>query len=493
MISNSNSYDDSGNNSILIIRYVSVIIAMFLLSSSSLSSSVGVVRALVDMKGNLDMSFAQWCTDDFCDLRLFAEIGGELLMVDSGSSSLAFCDYPDPDFVTNSMRLSTKDPSSGERVHISQCQKYGATGSHGWYGESFVGTFESSTTQTAAGTGVKTSGVYYTIMQKAIGIEGNQCGDTIEGSIGLEKSTVRGIIGLARNDIYFISSEIDESTWTNTAVQTDNCNDRDCLCPTQPVISGVNSSFLNILGYWGVVRQFAIVWDGTLGKNSGKLLSGDDASKDIPNNTPKNPIETDPSKSMGLWSTNVTGIMVDGTDMEIGTRQYVFDTGSTHISLPSNVFEQVQKKELQSTVVFTIPTISGADSSTFTVTVTQELIDANIFRESKTETEIHSFGLNIMRFLNNVLINFDDINQPYFMNVPRKDHILELPANLPVTGDLAGSESNVTTPFIDSDDDNNIAFFDESSRSTANAIIRCNMASSLVAVVVVTIATALSI
>ena len=62
-----------------------------------------------------------------------------------------------------------------------------------------------------------------------------------------------------------------------------------------------------------------------------------------------------------------------------------------------------------------------------------------------------------------------------------------------MTEDLAGSESNVTTLFIVSDDDNNIAFFDESSRSTVNAIIRCNMASSLVAVIVVTIATTLFI
>jgi hypothetical protein len=54
------------------------------------------------------MSFAQWCTDDFSDLRLFAEIGGELLIVDSGSSSLAFCDYSDPDFVTDSLRMTTK-------------------------------------------------------------------------------------------------------------------------------------------------------------------------------------------------------------------------------------------------------------------------------------------------------------------------------------------------------------------------------------------------
>jgi hypothetical protein len=339
MINNSNSNHGSGNNSILIIRYASVIIAMFsLLSSSSLSSSVGVLTALADIHGNSDMSFAQWCTDNFCDLRLFAEIGGELLMVDSGSSSLAFCDYPDPDFVTNSIRITKKDTSSGENVHISQCQKYGATGSHGWYGETFVGTFESSTTQTAAGTGVKTSGVYYTIMEKAIGIEGNQCGDMKEGSIGLEKSTVRGIMGLARNDIYFISNEIDESTWTDTAVQTNNCNDGDYLCPTQPIFSGVNSTFLSIIGDYGV-SQFAVVWDGSLGKNSGKLLSGEDASKEIPNNTPKNPVETDPSKSMGLWSTNVTGMMVNGKDMEIGTRQYVFDTGSAHISLPYNVFE----------------------------------------------------------------------------------------------------------------------------------------------------------
>jgi hypothetical protein len=177
-------------------------------------------------------------------------------------------------------------------------------------------------------------------------------------------------MGLTRNDIYFISNRIDKSTWTNTAVQTNNCNDGDCLCPTQPVISGVNSSFLKILGYWGV-SQFAILWDGTLGKNSGKLLSGGDASKDVPSSTPKNPIETDPSKSMGLWSATVIGMVADAVDVEIGTGQYLFDNGSTHISLPSSVFEQVQDKEIPSTLVFTIPTIGGDDSSSFTDTVTQ--------------------------------------------------------------------------------------------------------------------------
>lgn len=43
---------------------------------------------VIDIEGNiigLYVSFAEWCSTRFCNLRLFTVIGGELLMVDSVS------------------------------------------------------------------------------------------------------------------------------------------------------------------------------------------------------------------------------------------------------------------------------------------------------------------------------------------------------------------------------------------------------------------------
>jgi len=43
---------------------------------------------VIDVDGNiigLYVSFAEWCSTKFCNLRLFTVIGGELLMVDSVS------------------------------------------------------------------------------------------------------------------------------------------------------------------------------------------------------------------------------------------------------------------------------------------------------------------------------------------------------------------------------------------------------------------------
>ena len=328
-------------------------------------------------------------------------------------------------------------------------------------------------------------------MKKHVGLVGNMCGAIKENSIGIENSTIRGIIGIGANDQYTFSDSINASTWTDIAVSTGQCMSMlgECQCPPS-VVSELNSTFLASMAEYDIT-QFAITWDGTLGKNSGKMLWNKDAEKDIPDNVPKTPIERDASKSMKLWSTNVTRMEVDGVDMNLTTRQYFFDTGSGFISLPSEVFGSVKNG---STVTFTLPTIDSeySETSSFDITVTQELIDARVFRIA-TETAHHFFGLNIFRYLDNILINFNQTD-PYFRANVRENPILELPADLPV-GELAGSKSNETKQLNltnSSSSDSNMDNTDIVSTTIMNsaATVMCSSkALSMFAVVVTTLST----
>ena len=64
------------------IRYTTVFLVLTALSSLFSSSPLEGVVAEDDFDG-IHLSFGEWCSDQFCNLRLFTVIGGELLMVDS--------------------------------------------------------------------------------------------------------------------------------------------------------------------------------------------------------------------------------------------------------------------------------------------------------------------------------------------------------------------------------------------------------------------------
>jgi len=73
------------------------------------------------------------------------------------------------------------------------------------------------------------------------------------------------------------------------------------------------------------------------------------------------------------------------------------------------------------------------------MTVTQELKDAGVFRRSAAGG-IHFIGLNIFRYMDNLLVNFND-TQPYYRSNAREIHIVDLPDKLPLSSEFATSKS----------------------------------------------------
>jgi len=354
------------------------------------------------------------------------------MMIDSGSSTMAYCDPPNPDFVTDIQRIQIFDESNQAR-NLSQCIRYG-TGTHGWYGETYTGTIETN--------GVKTTGHTFAIMNKSVGLIGNQCGPVLEGSIGIENSTdaVRGIMGIGRDDKFSYEDMIVGESWTDGAIEMGQCLEMECECPT-PIAWGFNSSFLSYLNQFDIY-QFAITWDGSLGKHSGKLLYNEYAEKDILELMPKVPIEMDPLRSRRLWSTNVTSIGWNGVILNTATTHYFFDTGSGYISLPEQIYNIVNSTDQPAIIDFYVPTIDWelGNVTSFNVTVTRDLLDARVFRKGHDGGPFF-FGLNVYRYLDNIMINFNSTQAYFRANI--REHILDLPADLPLTR-LAGSKSNET-------------------------------------------------
>ncbi len=339
---------------------------------------------------------------------------------------MAFCDPPNTNYVTDQSRVYIYD-GEGNPHNLSQCVKYGS-GGHGWFGETYTGTIETA--------GFRHEGQIYTIMNTTVGLVGNQCGPILEGSIGIEpNTTVRGIMGTGSNDKYAFSDFINASTWTDLAIRTGMCISGECVCPP-PIATGFSSTFMSTLAQ-NAIYQFAITWDGSLGKNTGKMLWNEHAEKAIPTFNPKVAIEKDPTRNFGLWGTNVTGFAMNWTMTNLPKTMYFLDTGAGYISLPTEIYDNVTDGTV---VTFFFDTLDWeyGNSTEVNITVTQELIDARVFRKAK-EGGIHLMGLNVFRYLDNLLISFNDTD-PYFRATARADHILGLPAKLPV-GELAASVS----------------------------------------------------
>jgi hypothetical protein len=416
-----------------------VLLSSTLVGTNAEETENGIYNSTNDY--STPLSFAQWCGSaggqNFCNLRLFMLVGGELMMVDSGSSTLAFCDTPNPDYVRDIQRVQVFDEFNEPR-NLSQCTKYGA-GTHGWYGETYTGTIESN--------GVVSTGGTFAIMNKSVGLVGNQCGPILEGSVGIENSTdaVRGIMGIGRNDKFMFSDQIIGESWTDGAIESGRCLRYECECP-RPVAKGFYSSFMLSL-YYNDIYQFAITWDGSIGKDSGKLLWNEEAESAIPDYYPKIPIVMERKLSNGLFSSNVSAIFVNGVNMNVSTLQYYFDTGSGYISLPSKVYDFVNESDEPSVIDFYYYTLEDwqfgnetFNTTFFNVTVTRELLDARVFRKSYAGLP-KFFGLNVFRYIDNILINFNG-TEAYFQSTIR-EHILDLPEDLPL-GELIGSASNET-------------------------------------------------
>ena len=307
------------------------------------------------------------------------------------------------------------------------CQ-YGNPPSHGWYGNTYVANL---TTGGEAEDSI-TPNSYFSVIEETVGGDSNFCGPVASGSsIGFkEDSTINGIWGIGGLNQYVETQEIDLSSWTDVQ----SCGVDACTCPS--TVIKAQSNFVETLMKGGV-KQWALSWDGKLGKDTGKLMLGDDASIGVPEDTPKMFLSKSDFSAQdggwGLYRTNVTGIELNGTEYTMNNTEYAFDTGTPFISLPQDIYDTISSSGGETTIVFTVPTVDGEkEDAKIEMTITKELLDDGVFLGASDDA-LHFIGLPIMRYLETVLLNSDGFLQV----VPREEFILNKISDLDVT-ELAG-------------------------------------------------------
>lgn len=404
---------------------------------------------------SFDISFAWWCAQIVssnpisCSFRAFADIGGVPCLIDTGSSTLAFCDEPAPPNikdVSRAMQISTD-------ANVSQCIEYGGGSlSHGFFGDSYHGNVSYSSDHDP---NLALDGVIFTVMEKMVGESGNACGPAAPGSRGMkDDQSIGGIWGVASaalNNVVY-SDDMDQAAVTWEGVPEDgqcNATAGQCQCPQAFTI--VNDSLLQYLVQNGA-EEWAISWDGSLGDGSGKMLFGDAASAALPVDAPKVPLDF----SDGFYRCNVTAIEVDGATMnQDGPISYIFDTGTPQLTLPPSVASALQGKT-SGNVVFYLDMINGADGeyATINTTITLDLFNAKEF-EIGSSGSYYFFGLPLMRYLDNVVLHFGG-EQQYFMGIQREVHITDPPPKLPLTGDNDGKSMNYSLQIISLHDESHV-------------------------------------
>jgi len=456
--------------------------------AGKLDNDVGVgvdinedIEVLYNPNTDQNISYGYWCSDAAfgCSFRMFSNIGGELLMVDSGSSNLAFCNTPNTARVYNVKRLSD------EGKLMAQCATFSG-GNHGWFGSSYIGSIvelEDTDEDTPTANSV------FSVMDRIVGLNGNQCGPIKEGSIGLEQSAVRGIWGIAGipgtgYNTFVYNEEIDLSTWpekgdrmveASTNGGTAQCKSVDnlegCQCPV--VAATLPTNFNSALARRGADR-YAITWpDGTFGKNTGQILIGNKMNTNwrYGDQAPKIAMIR---SARGVIKMNVLRMEVNGINIPINLTSYKIDTGSPKIALPREVYDAIKfdggkNSPTVATITFLIPTLvedsaSNSDSATtitatkLELSATQELMEEGVFipapsSSGSTENLGNNtvednlvMGLNIMRYVEAIGFVFAPTPQPYLQFVPRTpQHILTPYTEIPVSENgLAGSFTNVT-------------------------------------------------
>ena len=394
---------------------------------------------------SFDISFAWWCAQTGCSFRAFADIGGVPCLIDTGSSTLAFCDEPAPPYVkdvTRAMVISTG-------ANVSQCITYGGSSlySHGFFGDSYYGNVSYSSDHDA---NLALDGVIYTVMEKTVGESGNACGPAASGSRGMKNDqSIGGIWGVAsgiQNDVVY-SDDMDQAASTWEGVPEDSqCNITAGQCQCPQVFTTVSDSFLHYLVQNGA-EEWAVSWDGSLGDGSGKMLFGNAASAPLPVDAPKVPLDF----SDGYYRCNVTAVEVDGVMMNLdGPISYIFDTGTPQLTLPPSAASALQGKTIGN-VLFHLDMINGADGeyATINTTITRDLFDAGEFAFGSSDSDSF-FGLPLMRYLDNVVLHFGG-DQQYFMGIQREVHITDSAPKLPLAGDNDGKSVHHAVPSLHCD------------------------------------------
>jgi hypothetical protein len=316
------------------------------------------------------------------------------------------------------------------------CQ-YGNPPSHGWYGNTYVANL---TTGGEAEDSI-TPNSYFSVIEETVGGNNNFCGPVVSGSsVGFEEdSTINGIWGIGGLNQYVETQEINVSSWTDVQ----SCGVDACTCPD--AVFKAQSNFVETLTKSGI-KQWALSWDGKLGKDTGKLTLGDDASIGVPEDTPKMFLSKNDISAQdggwGLYRTNITGIELNGTEYAMNNTEYAFDTGTPFISLPQDIYDTISFSGGETTIVFTVLTVDGEkEDAKIEMTITKELLDDGVF-VGASDDALHFIGLPIMRYLETVLLNFggDDAGETFLQVVPREEFILSKTTDLDVA-ELAGISS----------------------------------------------------
>jgi hypothetical protein len=324
--------------------------------------------------------------------------------------------------------------------------QYGNPPSHGWYGDTYVANiFTGGEAEDSI-----TSDSYFSVINKTVGSNTNFCGPVASGSsIGFEEdSTISGIWGIGGLNSYVETELINVSSWTDVQ----SCGLDACTCPG--AIINAQSNFLETITTGGV-KQWALSWDGKLGKDTGKLTLGDDASIGVPEDTPKMFLSKSDISAQdggwGLYRTNFTGVELNGTAYEMNNTEYAFDTGTPYISLPQDIYDTVYSLGGETTIVFTVVAVDGGkkEDAKIEMIITPELLNDREFIGASDDA-LHFIGLPIMRYLETLLLNFGgEEGETFIQAVPRKEFILGKISDLEVA-ELAGISSS--TNAVDEDE-----------------------------------------
>jgi hypothetical protein len=281
---------------------------------------------------SVPLTMAWFCSQSQgCAIRALAEVGGQLLLVDSGSSALAFCAQPDPSLVQGV-------PLTINGSAASQCFKYG-DGGHGWYGPSFEGDI-------ACSDGTTLRNVTYSVMSVEVGEDGNTCGAAVNGTVGTT-SPQGGIIGISAvsevMDGLVLSSDINTTTWPASSEPLLQCFT--CQCPKGN--PGARNFLTDLSSIADPVDQmWAIRWDGgELGPGSASLLWGAPAALRVPRaalffRAAQGQHATNAYRN--FYSFVVTKMSLNGQHVAQKPFFAMFDTGTPSLSLPTSVLDAMK-------------------------------------------------------------------------------------------------------------------------------------------------------
>jgi hypothetical protein len=362
-----------------------------------------------------------------------------------------------------------------DNKYLSQCATF-SSGNHGWFGPSYIGSIVALDDQDES-TPVQDS--VFSVMEKIVGMNGNSCGPIRNNSIGLELSAVRGIWGIGgipgrgyNNFIY--NDELDINKWPekgDRAVEAESeggaavCPDADtgCVCPKYQ--ADLPSNF-NVALARNKSDRYAISWDGTFGKNTGKLMLGDNIQSTL-NNTNTNNDNVSSSQQirmdalpkfvlhrdgvdLGVLKTNITRIEINGIDIPINITQYYVDTGAPKIYLPSQIYDAIQfdggiNLPNVTNITFYLPSLTGFGETKIDMSTTQELMNEGTFAPDREGSDTLIMGLHIMRYAQTIAFSFAPNPSPYMQIIPRSSHILTPIKDISLSDNgLAGSLSNVS-------------------------------------------------